>query len=57
MAKLSVKIEVITPADLIRVAEVLSEAAKWLEEQGMAFWNPSELSAESVRRNVEAGYF
>jgi GNAT superfamily N-acetyltransferase len=43
--------------DLDAVSSVLHEAAKWLEQRGMALWLDSELAPDRIREEVEAGLF
>lgn len=43
--------------DVPAVASILSEAASWLHESGMAMWRMDELSAERIRPDVAAGFF
>jgi GNAT superfamily N-acetyltransferase len=43
--------------DLDAVSSVLHEAAKWLEQRGMALWLDSELAPDRIRAEVEAGLF
>jgi GNAT superfamily N-acetyltransferase len=39
------------------VAEILSEAAHWLEENGMAMWRGDELVPSHIATDVDAGIF
>jgi GNAT superfamily N-acetyltransferase len=43
--------------DLAGVLSVLHEAARWLEQRGMALWLDGELSPDRIREEVEAGLF
>jgi GNAT superfamily N-acetyltransferase len=51
------KIEASIPADSEQVAEVIHEAASWLEGQGKALWRSVAITTDSVSRDVEAGRF
>lgn len=46
-----------TQQDTDQVADVLCEAARWLEESGMAMWQGDELMASRVATDVDAGLF
>jgi GNAT superfamily N-acetyltransferase len=46
-----------TPQDIDTVAEILREAARWLEESGMAMWRQDELLPSNVATDVNAGLF
>ena len=43
--------------DVDRVAEILHEAACWLEQSGMPMWREDELRAAHVVGDVQAGLF
>ena len=40
-----------------RIAEVLREAARWLERSGMAIWRDDELVPSRIATDVDAGLF
>lgn len=46
-----------TPPDAAAVAEILNEAAQWLERAGMPMWKNHELKAEGIAADVDAGIF
>jgi len=46
-----------TRSDTEKVAEILCEAARWLDESGMAMWRGDELSPSRIAAEVEAGLF
>jgi GNAT superfamily N-acetyltransferase len=46
-----------TPRDAEHVLGILREAARWLEQSGMAMWRGDELSPERITADVEAGLF
>lgn len=46
-----------TAADATHVANVLHEAAQWLEQSGQIMWRDGELSPASIAADVEAGLF
>ena len=46
-----------TRKDAEIVSDVLSEAARWLEERGVSLWRNDELSASHIAADVEAGQF
>ena len=45
------------PQDTKIVADILMEAARWLEQSGMPMWQNDELSAPSIAAEVDAGLF
>jgi GNAT superfamily N-acetyltransferase len=45
------------PNDAEIVADVLLEAARWLEHRGMPLWRENELSASRIAAAVDAGEF
>jgi hypothetical protein len=45
------------PQDLDTVANILTEAAQWLEENGMAMWRQDELLPEKIAAEVHSGQF
>jgi GNAT superfamily N-acetyltransferase len=52
-----VKIRQAMPEDIESVSDILKEAARWLEQEGMPLWRESELEAESINADVRAGLF
>jgi GNAT superfamily N-acetyltransferase len=46
-----------TPQDIDAVAEILKEAAGWLEEQGMPLWRQDELQPNRIVADVDSGQF
>ena len=44
-------------ADLDTVSGILAEAASWLEHEGIPLWRTGELSAETIREDVQSGLF
>lgn len=46
-----------TARDVDEVAEILREAARWLEESGMAMWREDELSPIHIAEDVRSGLF
>lgn len=46
-----------TARDLDEVAEILREAARWLEESGMAMWREEELLPIRIAEDVRSGLF
>src|SRR5688572_3881432 len=46
-----------TPHDTEKIAEILCEAARWLEQSGMKMWRDAELSPLRITGDVEAGLF
>jgi GNAT superfamily N-acetyltransferase len=51
------KIEASTQSDAVNVANVIREAASWLEIQNKALWRSTAITPESVSADVEAGRF
>jgi GNAT superfamily N-acetyltransferase len=45
------------PQDTTKVAEILGEAARWLEQLGMLMWRDDELVASRLEADVAAGLF
>ena len=45
------------PPDTAKVAEILGEAARWLEQRGMLMWRDDELVASRLAADVAAGLF
>jgi GNAT superfamily N-acetyltransferase len=45
------------PQDTEAVAEILREAARWLEERGQTMWRDDELRGEQIGVEVDAGHF
>ena len=45
------------PQDITIVAEILREAARWLEENSMAMWRQGELLPGTVAADVHSGLF
>jgi GNAT superfamily N-acetyltransferase len=43
--------------DIEKVTSILSEAAQWLERNGMAMWRGDELTPLRIAADVEAGLF
>jgi GNAT superfamily N-acetyltransferase len=43
--------------DIERVAQVLSEAARWLEQRGMSMWRADELLRSRIAADVDAELF
>jgi GNAT superfamily N-acetyltransferase len=43
--------------DTRQVAEILSEAARWLDQSGMSMWRADELLPSNVSTDVAAGLF
>jgi len=43
------------PPDTAKVAEILSEAARWLEQRGMLMWRDDELVESRLADDVAAG--
>lgn len=43
--------------DAAIVAEILTEAASWLEQAGMPMWRAGELTAAKIEADVKAGLF
>ncbi len=46
-----------TSQDIDAVAEILGEAARWLEEQGMPMWHKNELQPNRIVADVDSGQF
>jgi GNAT superfamily N-acetyltransferase len=46
-----------TPPDTKAIAEILGEAAHWLEHSGMKMWRDDELLPSRIVADVEAGLF
>ncbi|HSE90482.1 MAG TPA: GNAT family N-acetyltransferase [Candidatus Binatia bacterium] len=46
-----------TPKDIDPVADILSEAARWLEESGMPMWCDDELLPSHIAVEVQSGLF
>jgi GNAT superfamily N-acetyltransferase len=46
-----------TAQDIDLVAEILREAARWLEEQGMPMWRQDELLPSHIVADVDSGQF
>lgn len=46
-----------TIQDTVIVSDVLLEAALWLQQSGMPLWNDSEVSPESISKDVANGLF
>ena len=46
-----------TPQDIDAVAEILGEAAGWLEERGMPMWRQDELLPSHIVADVDSGQF
>jgi ribosomal protein S18 acetylase RimI-like enzyme len=46
-----------TSQDIDAVAEILGEAARWLEEQGMPMWQKDELQPNRIVADVDSGQF
>jgi GNAT superfamily N-acetyltransferase len=44
-------------ADLTHVAQIIEEAAEWLEEIGSPLWKDDELNQDTMRSDIEAGLF
>jgi len=45
------------PFEAALVAEILTEAALWLEEQQMPMWLQNELATSNISPDVESGYY
>jgi GNAT superfamily N-acetyltransferase len=45
------------PEDAEAVADILKEAAQWLEQEGMPLWRNDELKVERISADVVAGLF
>lgn len=46
-----------TAQDIDAMVEILSEAARWLEEQGMPMWRQDELLPSHIVADVDSGQF
>jgi GNAT superfamily N-acetyltransferase len=46
-----------TPEDVEMVADILKEAARWLEQAGMPLWREGEIEPASINADVLAGLF
>jgi GNAT superfamily N-acetyltransferase len=46
-----------TPQDTEKVADILREAARWLEQSGSMMWRDDELLPARIAADVEAGLF
>jgi GNAT superfamily N-acetyltransferase len=44
-----------SPPDTVKVAEILAEAARWLEQRGMLMWRDDELVPARLAADVAAG--
>jgi GNAT superfamily N-acetyltransferase len=45
------------PQDVSALAEILQEAARWLEDRGMAMWQMDELCPSRIAEEVNSGLF
>ena len=45
------------PQDVGALAEILQEAARWLEDRGMAMWQMDELRPSRIAEGVNSGLF
>ena len=45
------------PPNTAKVAEILLEAAQWLEQRGMRMWRDDELVPERIAADIAAGMF
>jgi GNAT superfamily N-acetyltransferase len=45
------------PEDAFAVSAILTEAAQWLEQAGMAMWRAGELEPERIAADIHAGIF
>jgi GNAT superfamily N-acetyltransferase len=52
-----IKIRQATPQDTEVVADILREAARWLEQTGMLMWRQNELEPVRIATDVSAGLF
>jgi GNAT superfamily N-acetyltransferase len=52
-----VSIRQANPHDIDTVAGILREAARWLEESGMAMWRDNELLPKAIAADVHSGLF
>jgi GNAT superfamily N-acetyltransferase len=46
-----------TPQDVETVADILTEAARWLDENGMTMWRDDELLPTRIAEDVHSGLF
>jgi GNAT superfamily N-acetyltransferase len=46
-----------TPEDIDTVADILREAARWLEESGMPMWRDDELLPSHIAVEIQSGLF
>jgi hypothetical protein len=46
-----------TRQDIETVADILREAARWLEQSGIGMWRDGELAASRITGDVDAGLF
>jgi GNAT superfamily N-acetyltransferase len=46
-----------TAQDIAAVSEILGEAARWLEEQGMVMWHQDELQPNRIVADVDSAQF
>ena len=46
-----------TPQDIETVTEILTGAARWLEERGIALWRLDELLPRNVTKDINSGLF
>jgi GNAT superfamily N-acetyltransferase len=54
---LLVSVRQATPEDLLTVADILYEAALWLEQQNMALWDKNEVAPKAIWQDIESGLF
>jgi GNAT superfamily N-acetyltransferase len=47
----------VTPQDIETVADILGEAARWLEQRDMSMWRADELLSSRIAADVDAGLF
>src|SRR5580704_17193977 len=52
-----VQIRQAMPGDADIVADILKEAARWLEDAGMSLWRESELDAARIANDVSGGLY
>jgi len=45
------------PQDVDLVADILREAARWLEDRGIAMWRDDELLSSRIADDVHSGLF
>ncbi len=55
--ELHIEIRQATPADVPVAVSILTEAAEWLERQGMGMWRDDELHPGRIARDVADGLF